>query len=1253
MALLEFPSRRSFRRQIILAFVVGFFLLIAAFASFLIITERDNLHRDSLNETTSMAQSLAASALPWVLADDVAGLQEAVHAFRAYPEFNSAMVVSPSGRVLAHSNPAMVGKFITEEHSRLLLESPHAAQVIEDSANLIDVAVPIEIGDKQVGWARVVSTKLENTANLHKMILENIVFLLVATLLSFIAAMAIANRLGRRIGSLVQVAEGVQAGNLGARVSTAGGEDEVARLGVSLNQMLDSLSQNQQDLRAATLYTRSLIEASLDPLVTISAEGKITDVNEATEKATGLSRAELIGTDFSDYFTEPDNARAGYRQVFAQGFVTDYPLALRHLDGHVADVLYNASVYRDEAGKVLGVFAAARDVTERNKAERAMRESEALLQAIMKMLPVGLWVIGADGNIVFGNEAAKQIWAGVRYVGVEQLGEYKGWRVDTGKRVEPHEWAGVRALEKGETIIGEEIEIECFDGTRKIILDSAVPLRNPDGSIRCAITLNQDITERKKLETQARQSAAYTRSLIEASLDPLVTISAEGKITDVNQATENATGRSRSELVGTDFADYFTEPEQARAGYRQVFAQGFVTDYPLALRHRDGHVTEVLYNASIYRNEAGNVLGVFAAARDITERKKAELEREQYFKLFNTSTDLMGIADPNGAFKKVNPSFIKTLGYSEEEILAKPFIDFVHPDDRQPTLDEMARQLQIGYSLDFENRYRCKDGSFRWLSWRATVSQEEGLTYAAARDITERKQSEEELAQLSLQNRLILDSAGEGIYGLDIDSRITFANPAASQLLGFAVEELIGRNSHATFHHTRPDGSPYPEEECPVHAAYKQGAVRRGEDRYWRKDGSGFPVEFISTPIFEAGEITGAVVTFRDITERKQAEEMLRESEKKFRSMTDTSPLAIYMSSGIEQKGEYINPTFTRLFGYTLEEVPTAAQWWPLAYPDDAYRKQIEEEWQSKVARAIATNSTIEPMDVVVTCKDGSKRNILWGYTSTGVQNWAFGLDLTERKKAEDEVRRLNAELEQRVSQRTAQLEAANKELEAFSYSVSHDLRSPLRAIDGFSHILLKNYTDKLDDEGKRQLNIVRDNAVRMARLIDDLLNFSRTGRAEVNFSDIDMEKLARDVVEEIQPEGIGGKLLLEIEHIPPAKGDKALLHQVFVNLLSNAIKFSHGKEAPRVRVGATVEGGETVYFVEDNGAGFDMQYADKLFGVFQRLHGVTEFEGTGIGLAIVKRIVARHGGRVWAEGKVNEGATFYFSLPVQGVERE
>jgi two-component system sensor kinase len=232
------------------------------------------------------------------------------------------------------------------------------------------------------------------------------------------------------------------------------------------------------------------------------------------------------------------------------------------------------------------------------------------------------------------------------------------------------------------------------------------------------------------------------------------------------------------------------------------------------------------------------------------------------------------------------------------------------------------------------------------------------------------------------------------------------------------------------------------------------------------------------------------------------------------------------------------------------------------------------------------------------------------------------------------------------IKDRTIALEEANAELEAFAYSVSHDLRAPLRAIDGFSHILLDDYATQLDDEGRRLLNQVRGNAIRMARLIDDILAFSRMSRREMAATAVDMTELARDVAAEIASSCEGRRIRFEIAELPPARGDREMMRQVLVNLLSNAAKFTRSRSEAVIEIGATMTADGVSYYVRDNGVGFDMNYVGKLFGVFERLHLQKDYEGTGIGLAIVKRVITRHGGRVWAEGKVEEGATFHFFLP-------
>jgi light-regulated signal transduction histidine kinase (bacteriophytochrome) len=255
-----------------------------------------------------------------------------------------------------------------------------------------------------------------------------------------------------------------------------------------------------------------------------------------------------------------------------------------------------------------------------------------------------------------------------------------------------------------------------------------------------------------------------------------------------------------------------------------------------------------------------------------------------------------------------------------------------------------------------------------------------------------------------------------------------------------------------------------------------------------------------------------------------------------------------------------------------------------------------------------------------------------------------FGIshDITERKRAEQEIRELNTDLEKQAEQ----LQSSNKELEAFSYSVSHDLRAPLRAVDGYTRILVEDYTAILDEEGRRICGIISAEARRMGQLIDDLLAFSRLGRKEIFTSKIDMKDLVVSVLNDLIKEEDRPRLKLHIARLPSIRADASLIRQVWVNLLDNAIKFTSRKERALIEVGSKADKDEVIYYVRDTGAGFDMEYGNKLFGVFQRLHSENEFEGTGVGLAIVQRIIRRHGGHVWAEGEMDKGATFYFALP-------
>ena len=365
----------------------------------------------------------------------------------------------------------------------------------------------------------------------------------------------------------------------------------------------------EETIRRANAYNRSLVEASLDPLVTINPDGKISDVNAATVRVTGYSRGELIGTDFSKYFTEPEKARAGYEKVFRDGSITDYELGIRHKNGHVTPVMYNATVYRDESGNVAGVFAAARDVTERKKAE----EEQLRLAAIVEHSDDAIIGKSLDGVILSWNAGAERIYG---YSATEVIGQHISMLAPSHQLDDTEYILG--KIRNGVPILHYETVRRNKEGKDLQVSLTVSPIKDVKGNLIGVSTIARDVTERKRAEETIRRANAYNRSLIEASLDPLVTINPDGKISDVNAATVRVTGYSRGELIGTDFSKYFTEPEKARAGYEKVFRNGSVTDYELEIRHKNGHVTPVMYNATVYRDESGTVIGVFAAARGVT-----------------------------------------------------------------------------------------------------------------------------------------------------------------------------------------------------------------------------------------------------------------------------------------------------------------------------------------------------------------------------------------------------------------------------------------------------------------------------------------------------------------------------------------------------------------------------------------------------------------------------------------------------------
>jgi PAS domain S-box-containing protein len=489
--------------------------------------------------------------------------------------------------------------------------------------------------------------------------------------------------------------------------------------------------------------------------------------------------------------------------------------------------------------------------------------------------------------------------------------------------------------------------------------------------------------------------------------------------------------------------------------------------------------------------------------------------------------------------------------------------------------------------------------------------------------------------------RTTLYSIGDAVITTDIKGCIRNMNVVAEKLTGWKESDAVGRMIGVAFNIVNEESRE--KVESPVQRVLTEGLVvgLANHTLLISKDGKEIPIADSGAPIHnEKGDITGVILVFRDQTEERMARKALKDSEEKYRNLVENASIGIVRTKIDGSRVLEANPRMCEILGLTREEFvgqPSAIAW---AHP----------EQQEDLVRQLLEKGNVSNYEIDIRTKSGDIRTVIMsmmtypelGYFEGGLQ------DITERKRAEEEISKLNATLEDSIAKRTNQLEAANKELEAFAYSVSHDLRAPLRAIDGFSKFVLEDYEHKLDSEGKRLLNLIRSNTKKMDQLITDLLALSRVTRCELNFSGIDMTQMAISMFRESVAPDITDKINLKVDPLPDAYADPTYMRQVWANLIANAIKFSSKEKKPSIKIHGHTENGFNNYYINDNGVGFNPEYTHKLFGVFQRLHKSDDFEGTGVGLAIIQRIIHRHGGKVWAEGKEGKGATFWFSLPVK-----
>ncbi len=625
--------------------------------------------------------------------------------------------------------------------------------------------------------------------------------------------------------------------------------------------------------------------------------------------------------------------------------------------------------------------------------------------------------------------------------------------------------------------------------------------------------------------------------------------------------------------------------------------------------------------------------------------------REMYDSSYDYKTgDLRGVMSikmPTTLIKeKEREYFINSLlAHTLEFIILMTLVSLLIQRYVREPLNNLTDAMEFVSEGHYDKRISGLSGEFALL----------GDTFnAMAENITTHRTK---LIESDEKARLLLESTGEAIFGIDLNGNCTFANSTCINMLGLKEEDLIGNNSHNIFHHSQADGSDYPEEKCRIYKVLENGeGVNVNDEVFWRSNNTCFPVAYRAYPVMDGGVIIGTVVTFLDISEKKRAEKRLKLEIGERNEAEQRLKLSQYYLSKAQE--------LTKLGHWQLEidsgKVEESSELYKIFEIDpdnstfDAFVETVHPEDRDMDLEAIKRGIDHgEPWNIEhrLLFADG---RIKWVQAigepvvdDIGKTRRLMGTiqDITARKTIEEELARYRESLEELVKVRTAKLESVNMELEAFSYSVSHDLRAPLRGLSGFSHALQEEYGDKLDEDGRDYLKYIQDSARQMGYLIDSLLKLSRITRKELNKKEVNLSDMVRQSFEKLTKSGPYTNVNIDIEQGLMVQADPILMDVVVQNLVENSLKFSAKRGYTMIRFGSFVEDDDTVYFVEDNGAGFNMNYENKLFAPFQRLHRVSEFEGAGIGLATVKRIISKHGGRIWAMGEVDKGATFYFTL--------
>ncbi len=1008
-------------------------------------------------------------------------------------------------------------------------------------------------------------------------------------------------------------------------------------------------------------HLAAVVDSSDDAIVSKDLRGIIDAWNRGAEKIFGYTAAEAIGQPMLMLFPpERRSEEAGILERIGRGESVEHFETVRvRKDGNKIDVSVTISPIRDSSGAVVGASKIARDITEHKRAQEALRQSDLRRGFALDTAQIGDWDL--DPVTLQASRSALH----------DQIFGYATplpeWNFDIFLRhIHPDDRERVRETFQSSLAVHKKWEFECRivwpDGSIRWIWACGDQSRDASGKAIRMYGIVRDVTERKQTEEALREQARIMDSAQVFVRDM------QSRVVYWPKGAEKLYGFTREEAVGALSHDLFHTqfPEPLESVEKKLFETG-VWEGEMVHTRRDGSTIVVSSAWSLHRDSQGQPIRILETNIDITPRKQAEEALHESQEKLRLAVEGASLGTWNWDLKTGelagSPLAFAMFGLSADtKFDFAIFLSMIRADDRAMVEEAMKRTL--AQHLEYDVEYRCiwLDGAERWIAAKGRAYQDEagenvrvgGIVF----DVTERRRALEGLRESEERFQAMANGIPQLAWMAEADGNIFWYNQRWYEYTGTTFEQMRGWGWQSVHD---------PEVLPRVLEGWKRAIAAGGrfEMEFPLRRGDGEFGTFLTrvVPLRDAeGRVVRWFGTNTDISERKEAETRLATlAEELSASRQELEEKALMlqlvldsMGEGLvaaDQEGRFIiwNDSAKKLLGQGAADVPP-------------------EQWSAHYRCYLADGVTLHPVDrlplvralhgesvqveLIIRHKEQDE-GIFLEFSARpmrdGQGNLCGGVvafrDITQQKKDELEIRKLNEELEERVVQRTAELATANHELEAFAYSVSHDLRAPLRHIGGFSKILIEDFGPTMAPEAVRHLERIEEGTRRMGMLVDELLNLARVGRHALKLQSTPLNALIEEVISLLQPEVQGRVVTWKVAELPAAECDPILMKQVFQNLIANALKFTRPREQAVIEIGAQPENGQTAIFVRDNGVGFNMKYSDKLFGVFQRLHRIEDFEGTGVGLATVQRIVHKHGGRVWAEAELDKGAAFFFTL--------